>query len=104
MPHVKWTKAGLIVALGLLIGSLSGVSVSWAASSELTILAEPMANPWSHLRLHNDSKHFQFAIVTDRTGGHREGVFEDAIRKLNLLQPEFVMGALGDSYAFNFRF
>ncbi|WP_179137210.1 metallophosphoesterase [Candidatus Entotheonella palauensis] len=95
MPHVKWTRAGMILALGMLIGSLSGVSVASAESSELTILAEPRANPWSHLQLHNDSKNFQFAIVTDRTGGHREGIFEEAIRKLNLLQPEFVM-SVGD--------
>ena len=38
---------------------------------------------------------FQFAIVTDRTGGHRPGVFMEGIHKLNLLQPEFVM-SVGD--------
>ena len=38
---------------------------------------------------------FRFAIMADRTGGMRPGVFEDAIEKLNLLQPEFVM-CVGD--------
>lgn len=38
---------------------------------------------------------FRFAIVSDRTGGHREGVFSVAIEKLNLMQPDFVM-SLGD--------
>jgi len=52
-------------------------------------------NPWNHLEFHNDPENFQFAIVTDRTGGMRPGVFEDAIVKLNLLQPEFVM-SIGD--------
>ncbi|MFT5088431.1 MAG: hypothetical protein ACI906_002827 [Candidatus Latescibacterota bacterium] len=52
-------------------------------------------NPWSGLDLNNDPNNFQFAIVTDRTGGHRPGVFPDAIGKLNLLQPEFVM-SVGD--------
>ena len=52
-------------------------------------------NPWTHLQLANDPEDFQFAIVTDRTGGHRPGVFPDAVRKLNLLQPEFVM-SVGD--------
>ena len=52
-------------------------------------------NPWTHLDLRNDPDHFQFAIVADRTGGHREGVFADAVGKLNLLQPEFVM-SVGD--------
>lgn len=52
-------------------------------------------NPWTHLDLANDPDAFQFAIVTDRTGGERPGVFTDAIRRLNLLQPEFVM-SVGD--------
>ena len=52
-------------------------------------------NPWTHLNLANDPESFQFAIVTDRTGNHRPGVFPDAVRKLNLLQPEFVM-SVGD--------
>lgn len=52
-------------------------------------------NPWTHERFHNDPAHFQFAIVTDRTGGHRPGIFEDAVGKLNLLRPEFVM-SVGD--------
>ena len=51
--------------------------------------------PWTHLDLNNDPANFQFAIVTDRTGGAREGVFEDAVNKLNLLQPEFVI-SVGD--------
>ena len=51
--------------------------------------------PFTSLDLNNDPKNFQFAIVTDRTGGHRPGVFLDGIRKLNLLQPEFVM-SVGD--------
>jgi hypothetical protein len=52
-------------------------------------------HPWNHLEFLNDPDNFQFAIVTDRTGGHRPGVFEDAVRKLNLLQPEFVV-SVGD--------
>ncbi len=52
-------------------------------------------NPWNHLDLNNDPDNFQFAIVTDRTGGHRPGIFESAVGKLNLLQPEFVM-SVGD--------
>ena len=53
------------------------------------------ANPWTHLEVNNQPGNFQFAIVTDRTGGHRPGVFMDAVHKLNLLQPEFVM-SVGD--------
>jgi hypothetical protein len=50
---------------------------------------------WSHEHFYNNSDNFQFAIVSDRTGGHRPGVFPDAARKLNLLRPEFVM-SVGD--------
>jgi predicted phosphodiesterase len=52
-------------------------------------------NPWTNLGLNNRPENFQFAIVTDRTGGHRPGIFESAIGKLNLMQPEFVM-SVGD--------
>ncbi|MBN8849878.1 MULTISPECIES: metallophosphoesterase [unclassified Sphingomonas] len=38
---------------------------------------------------------FRFAIVSDRTGGARPGVFERAIDELNLLRPEFVI-SVGD--------
>ena len=43
---------------------------------------------------------FRFAILPDRTGGNRPGVYEGALAKLNLLQPEFVMstGDLIDGY------
>jgi hypothetical protein len=52
-------------------------------------------NPWTSLDFQNDPDNFQFAIVTDRTGGHRPGVFETGISKLMLLHPEFVM-SVGD--------
>jgi hypothetical protein len=52
-------------------------------------------NPWNHLRLNNAPSTFRFAIVTDRTGGARPGVFERAVRQLNWLQPEFVV-CVGD--------
>jgi len=52
-------------------------------------------NPWSHEQFYNDPEAFQFAIVSDRTGGQRPGIFAKAVGKLNLLQPEFVM-SVGD--------
>nr|WP_299344452.1 metallophosphoesterase [Allomuricauda sp.] len=51
--------------------------------------------PWNHIEWNESPEQFQFAIVTDRTGGRRPGVFETGIEKLNLLQPEFVM-SVGD--------
>ena len=43
----------------------------------------------------NDPDDFQFAIVGDRSGGKRDGVFEAVLGKVNALQPEFVM-SIGD--------
>ena len=51
--------------------------------------------PWNNIDWNNSPDRFQFAIVTDRTGGHRPGVFMQGVKKLNLLQPEFVM-SVGD--------
>lgn len=51
--------------------------------------------PWTSLEPHRAPDGFSFAIVSDRSGGIRPGVFETAIEKLNLLQPEFVM-SVGD--------
>ena len=34
-------------------------------------IEQQTTNPWTHLNLNNQPKNFQFAIVTDRTGGHR---------------------------------
>ena len=52
-------------------------------------------NPWNNLKFNNDAKTFRFAIVSDRTGGARPGIFERAVDQLNLLQPEFVV-SVGD--------
>lgn len=52
-------------------------------------------NPWTSLKLNNDADQFQFAVVSDRTGGHRDKVFSRAMYQINLLQPQFVM-TVGD--------
>ena len=52
-------------------------------------------NPWTSLKLNNDPDQFQFAVVSDRTGGHREKVFSRAVQQINWLQPQFVM-SVGD--------
>jgi hypothetical protein len=64
------------------------------AERPLQIRVEP-TNPWTSLTLNNEQRNFQFAIVTDRTGGHRPGVFAAAVKKINLMQPEFVI-SVGD--------
>ncbi len=56
---------------------------------------DTVKKPWTNLDFYNDPSNFQFAIVADRTGGNRRGVFEVGVEKLNLVMPEFVI-CVGD--------
>lgn len=40
-------------------------------------------------------KSFQFAVLGDRTGGHKPGIFPEAVEEVNLLNPDIVM-TVGD--------
>lgn len=51
--------------------------------------------PFSQPDFNDNSSKVQFAIISDLWGGYRKGVFEDAVSKLELLQPQFVM-SVGD--------
>ena len=51
--------------------------------------------PWTNLDFYNNPSNFQFALVSDNTGGARPGIFEKGIEKLNLMMPEFVL-SVGD--------
>ena len=82
----------LFLLLAFTVAHMAGLK---AQIPQITIQVDEGANPWNHLNVNDKPGQFQFAIVTDRTGGHRPGVFEDGVRKLNLLQPEFVM-SVGD--------
>src|SRR4051794_7084998 len=83
---------------GLCAAALVGAA---AAQSQLKLPSLGLSLPQdaqklaTHLKLNNDSDEFQFAIVSDRTGGHRARVFSQAVAQLNLLQPEFVV-SVGD--------
>ncbi|WP_373551494.1 PA14 domain-containing protein [Haliscomenobacter sp.] len=65
------------------------------AQKPVFIVDSTAINPWTKRPFENNPDNFQFAIVSDRTGGHRDGVFEKAVEKLNKLHPEFVM-CVGD--------
>lgn len=56
--------------------------------------------PVTDKQVNNAPGQFQFAIMSDRTGGMLPGVFEKGVEKVNLLQPEFVLsvGDLIDGY------
>lgn len=83
------------IILLALISSFCSLIINAQEKAKIKIDVQDGPNPWSNLKVNNNSETFQFAIVTDRTGGHRPGVFMDGVKKLNLLQPEFVM-SVGD--------
>lgn len=87
------------LCFGILVVAVLAVAAAYSGSDvgspgELRISSEAQ-NPWTHLRLNNDATEFQFAVVSDRTGGHRARIFSRAVDQLNLLQPEFVL-SVGD--------
>lgn len=86
--------AALFVVVAIAFSKQSPGTSTAPTTSELTITSESR-NPWTHLRLNNDAEQFQFVVLSDRTGGHREKVFSRAVGQINLLQPEFVM-SVGD--------
>ncbi|MEK6250243.1 MAG: metallophosphoesterase, partial [Planctomycetales bacterium] len=51
--------------------------------------------PWSDKPVLDDPNRFQIAILTDRTGGHRPGIWMKAVESVNLLGPDFVV-SVGD--------
>jgi hypothetical protein len=88
----------LAAAIGLIAAAVtlsrSQIPTATTSPAGLEVKVEER-NPWTHLRLNNDPADFQFALVSDRTGGHRARVFSQAVEQLNLLQPEFVL-SVGD--------
>src|ERR1700710_2885899 len=88
MRSILLTLASAAVVAGAVAFSRPG------ADAPLRVAREK-SNPWTNLGVNNDPRSFQFAVVGDRTGGHRAKVFGRAVERLNLLQPEFVV-SVGD--------
>jgi len=85
MNRVHVVSVLISMAVGLLAGCQNSASI---------VTSSPHG-PWTHLRARNRSDTLRFVIMSDRTGGHRPGVFSSAVEKVNLLQPEFVI-CVGD--------
>ena len=93
--------AGMMLTVVLVSGSQKRAESETVAVVQCDLkIAIEERNPWTHLRLANTSEAFHFAVVSDRTGGRRPGVFAKAIAQLNLLRPAFVIsvGDLIDGY------
>ncbi len=95
-------RIALFVAVGVLVVAAAvysrqqpaGKPAESTGPADLKIATEDK-NPWTNLKFNNDPEQFQFVVVTDRTGGHRDKIFSRAVHQINLLQPEFVL-SVGD--------
>jgi hypothetical protein len=95
-PFSKFLPYGPACAIGLALALLwGGCSGTKPRATHIRVQVDSALKPWSNLKFNDDPDNFHFAVVADRTGGARPGVFEDGVRKINLLQPEFVM-SVGD--------
>ncbi len=90
---------GVLAVLAAVVGiSQSRVASGWADAlpgRDGIWVEAGEKNPWTSLKLDADPDRFQFAVVSDRTGGHRPGVFSKAVYQINLMQPTFVV-SVGD--------
>jgi hypothetical protein len=93
MKHLTTAIMVLAVLTAAVVYSVTGAPSSESAA-KVKVQSEAK-NPWTNLDLDNKASNFRFAIVTDRTGGMRPGVFAKGVTKINLLQPEFVV-SVGD--------
>jgi len=85
--------------------NITGLLITFLVFLHLTALSqdveffksdvETLKKPWTNLDFYNDPRNFQFAIVSDNNGGSRFGIFDDAVGKLNMMMPEFVL-SVGD--------
>ena len=92
-PEETTVKRLFLLGMTVLVLSFAAAySRNQNPSADGLLIQVEERNPWTHLRLNNDPAEFRFAIVSDRTGGHRARIFSQAVEQLNLLQPEFVLG------------
>lgn len=81
-------KFAIITCLGVCFALLAGdTTFKHDVTSE--------KKPWTHENFLNDPDEFSFIIIPDRAGSERRGIFPQAIKKANMLRPEFIM-TVGD--------
>jgi hypothetical protein len=85
----------LTFGLGLALGCGALLASRFPARIDASLETPPEQVPWTGLDALTDPEEFRFVVVTDRTGEHRDGVFESAMPKINLVRPEFVV-SVGD--------
>ncbi|MFO0941019.1 MAG: metallophosphoesterase [Pirellulales bacterium] len=76
---------------------LLGQQIANPSSSTIQVhsLGDAKPKPWTSLNISRSERDFQFAVVSDNAGTPRPGIWREAMNKINLLQPAFVM-SVGD--------
>ena len=87
---------------GCIIATCTALAAGLAGCGDRTQLPPTAgsASPWTGKAFVSNAGDFQFAVVADRTGGRRAGVFPHAVEAINRMQPELVLsvGDLIDGY------
>lgn len=100
VPPIATRALCLVVCAAVALAAGCGpstveVDIRHADAARFDVEGTAGAVPWSGLEANDDARDFHFAIVSDRTGGARPGVFASAIPKINVLEPAFVV-SVGD--------
>lgn len=91
----KAIKGNRSLEYPLLMIFLVLLSIQLGFAQERGVKIDPENKAYTHLDFNDEQNSFRFAVIGDRTGGHRQGIFPAAVDMLNLLQPDFVMN-VGD--------
>ncbi len=94
-PDRQWREPARKLPWLLCAALLWGCSDPVSTSQPDLPAADGKRLPVSTWPLPENDNRLRFAIVGDRTAGHRPGVFRQAMQQLNNLQPEFVI-SVGD--------
>ena len=81
-----------------MVAAIAIAAVASAMAAEFTHEHPEGPKPWTSEKFLDDPQEFHFAIIGDLTGDERPKVYENAVKRLNLLRPEFVM-SVGDLVA-----
>ena len=84
--------------LALAAVAAAAMAATTVSAAEFTHEHPEGPKPWTSEKFLDDPQEFHFAIIGDLTGGERPKVYENAVKRLNLLRPEFVM-SVGDLVA-----
>jgi predicted phosphodiesterase len=92
----KETRMSILIRAAAAALLLAGCAAHHALTSPDPFAADIQGTsaPWTSLGFPSDSQ-FTFAVLSDRTGGMRPGVFAEAVRAMNRMRPDFVM-SVGD--------